>query len=189
MEDQAKEKEREKAWATHQEGTKMKLAAVDEEGDSEEVDELIDLQFARPPKEECDCESICSTYSNLLNHPKLITWEFSVLLDCRTARKPVKKIALSKKTGLPIVEKGETEQKEEEEEEEEMEPVENLGAKRNKNETAEEKRLRKLKVKEAKSVRAKEACEVGETTAEKAAEAGVQGGEEASGTRGRGSQS
>ena len=70
----------------------------------------------------------------------------------RTVRKPVKKIALSKKTGLPIVEKGETEEGEEEEDEEEMEPVENLGAQRNKNETAEEKRLRKQKVKEAKSV-------------------------------------
>lgn len=76
----------------------------------------------------------------------------------RTVRKPVKKIALSKKTGLPIVEKGETEEGEEEEEEEEMEPVENLGAKRNKNETAEEKRLRKQKVKEAKSVGMESVC-------------------------------
>lgn len=33
-----------------------------------------------------------------------------------------------------------------------MEPVENLGAKRDKNETAEEKRLRKQRVKEMKSV-------------------------------------
>ena len=78
----------------------------------------------------------------------------------RTVRKPVKKIALSKKTGLPIVEKGETGEGEEEqeEEEEEMEPVENLGAKRNKNETAEEKRLRKQKVKEAKSVGMESVC-------------------------------
>lgn len=135
----------------------MKLATVNEEGDSEEVDEQIDLQFARPPKEEFDCESICSTYSNLLNHPKLISWELGKGLMRRTVRKPVKKIALSKKTGLPIVEKGETE--EEEEEEEEMEPVENLGAKRNKNETAEEKRLRKQKVKEAKSVGVGSVCE------------------------------
>lgn len=74
MEDQEKEKEREKAWATHQETQKARLETVSEEGDSEEVDELIDLQFARPPKEEFDCESICSTYSNLLNHPKLISW-------------------------------------------------------------------------------------------------------------------
>ena len=124
-------------------------------------DELIDLQFARPPKEEFDCESICSTYSNLLNHPKLISWGMmGEEMTRRTVRKPVKKIALSKKTGLPIVERGETEKdEEEEEEEEEMEPVENLGAKRNKNETAEEKRLRKQKVKEAKSVGAAKACE------------------------------
>lgn len=159
LEDQEKEKEREKAWATHQETQRVKLATVNEEGDSEEVDEQIDLQFARPPKEEFDCESICSTYSNLLNHPKLISWELGKSLMCRTVRKPVKKIALSKKTGLPIVEKGETEEGEEEEEEEEMEPVENLGAKRNKNETAEEKRLRKQKVKEAKSVGVGSVCE------------------------------
>ena len=161
MEDQEKEKEREKAWATHQETQKARLETVSEEGDSEEVDELIDLQFARPPKEEFDCESICSTYSNLLNHPKLISWGMmGEEMTRRTVRKPVKKIALSKKTGLPIVERGETEKdEEEEEEEEEMEPVENLGAKRNKNETAEEKRLRKQKVKEAKSVGVGSVCE------------------------------
>ena len=44
-------------------------------------------------------------------------------------------------------------------EEEEREPVENLGAKRNKNETAEEKRLRKQKVKEAKNVGVGSVCE------------------------------
>lgn len=74
MEDQEKEREREKAWATHQETQITKLATVNEEGDSDDVDEQIDLQFARPPKDEFDCESICSTYSNLLNHPKLISW-------------------------------------------------------------------------------------------------------------------
>lgn len=158
MEDQEKEREREKAWATHQETQITKLATVNEEGDSDDVDEQIDLQFARPPKDEFDCESICSTYSNLLNHPKLISWGLGTDLMDRTVRKPVKKIALSKKTGLPIVEKGETEEGEEEEDEEEMEPVENLGAKRNKNETAEEKRLRKQKVKEAKSVGMESVC-------------------------------
>ena len=50
---------------------------------------------------------------------------------------------------MPIVEK---EESEEDDEEKELEPVENLGAKRDKNETAEEKRLRKQRVKEMKSV-------------------------------------
>ena len=50
----------------------------------------------------------------------------------------MKRIDISKKTGMPIVEK---EEEEEEEEEGEMAPVENLGEKRNKRETKEEKKL------------------------------------------------
>ena len=42
------------------------------EEEEEEIGELIDMQFARPEKDEMDCESICSTYSNLLNHPKVV---------------------------------------------------------------------------------------------------------------------
>ena len=61
---------------------------------------------------------------------------------------PVKKIMISKKTGMPIVE----EEKPEVEEDVELTPVCNSGEKRNKKETAEEKRLRKQKVKEEKSV-------------------------------------
>ncbi len=63
-------------------------------------------------------------------------------------KKPVKKIMISKKTGMPIVE----EEKPEVEEDVELTPVCNSGEKRNKKETAEEKRLRKQKVKEEKSV-------------------------------------
>lgn len=63
-------------------------------------------------------------------------------------KKPVKKIMISKKTGMPIVE----EEKLEVEEDVELTPVCNSGEKRNKKETAEEKRLRKQKVKEEKSV-------------------------------------
>lgn len=55
---------------------------------------------------------------------------------------------ISKKTGMPIVE----EEKPEVEEDVELTPVCNSGEKRNKKETAEEKRLRKQKVKEEKSV-------------------------------------
>ena len=55
---------------------------------------------------------------------------------------------ISKKTRMPIVE----EEKPEVEEDVELTPVCNSGEKRNKKETAEEKRLRKQKVKEEKSV-------------------------------------
>ena len=69
-------------------------------------------------------------------------------------KKPVKKIMISKKTGMPIVE----EEKPEVEEDGELTPVCNSGEKRNKKETAEEKRLRKQKVKEEKSVSVKMKC-------------------------------
>ena len=45
---------------------------VAEAEEDEEIAELIERQFARPEKDNMDCESICSTYSNLLNHPRLI---------------------------------------------------------------------------------------------------------------------
>lgn len=61
---------------------------------------------------------------------------------------------ISKKTGMPIVE----EEKPEVEEDVELTPVCNSGEKRNKKETAEEKRLRKQKVKEEKSVSVKMKC-------------------------------
>lgn len=69
-------------------------------------------------------------------------------MKCSVPKKPVKKIMISKKTGMPIVE----EEKPEVEEDVELTPVCNSGEKRNKKETAEEKRLRKQKVKEEKSV-------------------------------------
>lgn len=39
--------------------------------ESEDEEELIDIKI--PEKEKWDCESILSTYSNLYNHPKLIS--------------------------------------------------------------------------------------------------------------------
>ncbi|KAL1441048.1 hypothetical protein MTO96_008800 [Rhipicephalus appendiculatus] len=45
------------------------MAAIEEEDD-----EMVDMQISDDaPKERWDCESIISTYSNLYNHPKLIT--------------------------------------------------------------------------------------------------------------------
>jgi hypothetical protein len=31
------------------------------------------MQFFRPEKDEFDCESICSTFSNALNHPTIVS--------------------------------------------------------------------------------------------------------------------
>lgn len=60
-----------------------------------EEDELVDVRLeCDPGKERWDCESIISTYSNLYNHPKLI-------------KEPKKdKVQLSSRTGLPVEDKG-----------------------------------------------------------------------------------
>lgn len=50
-------------------GNKIKESLIDEETGSEEEMENVVV----PEKEKWDCESILSTYSNLYNHPKLIT--------------------------------------------------------------------------------------------------------------------
>lgn len=88
MEDEKKEKKRDyEAWNLNKDDDHPHLTLkeliqdredsgddreVNEEEEDEEIAELIDRQFARPEKDDMDCESICSTYSNLLNHPKLI---------------------------------------------------------------------------------------------------------------------
>ncbi|KAK8817827.1 hypothetical protein WA577_003868 [Blastocystis sp. JDR] len=149
LQDEQAEKKRDyEAWNLNKDdGTRVEAPAREkevirevQEEEEEDVDRLIDLQYARPAKEEWDCESICSTYSNVLNHPKVIG----------VPKKPVKKILISKKTGMPIVEEASPK---EEEEDVEMEPVCNSGERRNKKETAEEKRLRKQRVKEEKSAK------------------------------------
>lgn len=127
------------------------------EEEEEEIGELIEMEYAKPPRDDMDCESICSTYSNLLNHPKVVMQMFWSWLTCSAP----KKIGISKKTGLPIVPREEygyrneviRRKPQEEEEEEYLVPVENLGEKRNKGETKEEKRLRKQQVKEMKNAK------------------------------------
>lgn len=49
---------------------RLKLKNCESDSDSQN-DELVQLQV--PEKEKWDCESILSTYSNIYNHPKLIT--------------------------------------------------------------------------------------------------------------------
>uniref|UniRef100_I3MK00 Protein LTV1 homolog n=1 Tax=Ictidomys tridecemlineatus TaxID=43179 RepID=I3MK00_ICTTR len=58
--------------------------------DESEEEEMITVVLEEA-KEKWDCESICSTYSNLYNHPQLIKYQ----------PKP-KQIHLSSKTGIPL---------------------------------------------------------------------------------------
>ncbi|XP_068963576.1 protein LTV1 homolog [Petaurus breviceps papuanus] len=59
--------------------------------EKDEDEEEIVTVVIEEPKEKWDCESICSTYSNLYNHPQLI----------RCPPKP-RHIQLSSKTGIPL---------------------------------------------------------------------------------------
>lgn len=58
--------------------------------DGSEHEEIVTVTMEET-KEKWDCESICSTYSNLYNHPQLIKYQ----------PKP-KQIQLSSKTGIPL---------------------------------------------------------------------------------------
>ncbi|XP_027996769.2 protein LTV1 homolog [Eptesicus fuscus] len=58
--------------------------------DGSEEEEIVTVVLEEV-KEKWDCESICSTYSNLYNHPQLIKYE----------PKP-KQIRISSKTGIPL---------------------------------------------------------------------------------------
>ena len=127
---------------------------------------------------EHDCESVVSTYSNLDNHPRLLG---ATRRDGRTTKLPRQSsemptapfIKLSKKTGLPIGALGrydddddddDTDSEENEDGEENYEeggdeygeadvPRANLGVKRAKKETAQEKRARKKAVKAERRAR------------------------------------
>lgn len=127
----------------------------------------LDDPWARPEqrkKATWDCQSVLSTYSNLENHPTLIS-----------DRGPKKKISIDPKTGMPILveddrnkqkkknskynnksmEEGgdDVEEEDDNDSEEEDEDRPNLGVPRSKAESKEEKKLRKQAVKEAKKVK------------------------------------
>jgi protein LTV1 len=103
-----------------------------EESDEEVEDQIMERE--EPKKAEWDCETIVSTYSNLENHPQIIS-----------ERKP--RIQLDKRgfarTMYDIPE-------EQDDEEEETEEKINLGVARPKNESLESKKERKLALKEQK---------------------------------------
>jgi len=116
------------------------LKYEEEQSNKKEKVQMIERELSKNEKRErnnWDCETIITTYTNIYNHPKMIKDD------------SVKKIHVTRK-GLPIVEK---EISEEEEEEEEYEVRENKGVARNKNETKEEKKARKAMVKNAKKER------------------------------------
>jgi len=119
------------------------LKYEEEQRNKKEKVQMIERELSKNKKREknnWDCETIITTYTNIYNHPKMIKDD------------TVKKIHVTRK-GLPIIEKEVSEEEEEEEEEEEYEVRENKGAARNKKETKEEKKARKAMVKNAKKER------------------------------------
>lgn len=77
--------------------TRRLARRLHEEEVDDEVDEVfnagMDPYLRRDNREQWDCESIISTYSNVENHPRLVT------VASRKQRQPIR---LCKRTALPI---------------------------------------------------------------------------------------
>ncbi|CAF3767230.1 unnamed protein product [Rotaria sordida] len=91
--------------------------------------------------EKWDCETILTTYSNIYNHPKLIT------------QNPINRIRLSKKTGLPLNDnnnkiKIKESTNDDDDDDNESTNQQTITFERKKDETSEERRTRKNAVKE-----------------------------------------
>jgi len=112
---------------------KDKIGSDDSE---EESDEKLFAQFEKKPKAEWDCESIISTYSNIYNHPKMIPIEKKITVSGKTGL-PVGVLQKKEKNTVPVIE--------------EKEVI--LNNKRNKGETADERKQRKQAVKESRKNR------------------------------------
>ncbi|KAJ8489881.1 hypothetical protein ONZ45_g13406 [Pleurotus djamor] len=116
--------------------------------DDDDDDEAIMAAFAGPDadkEDRWDCETILTTYSNLENHPRLIR--------ARTS-KPVPKILLDPRTGLPSVEEapsGREGPSDVDDPRDARKPGKTIT--RPKDETPEEKKMRKLAVKAEKQSR------------------------------------
>ncbi|KAJ3362124.1 hypothetical protein GGF31_001808 [Allomyces arbusculus] len=136
--------------------------------DDESDDEILRPSIIEDKYEEerWDCESVLSTYSNLENHPKVISERgrkskakqslAAQAAAAAAAAGPATQILLNQRTGLPklahqgvVVEKSDDEDGSDDDEEQLVEAV-NLGVARSKNEDKEEKRMRKQALKEAK---------------------------------------
>ncbi|XP_014664426.1 PREDICTED: protein LTV1 homolog [Priapulus caudatus] len=119
--------------------------------DEDEAEELV--KMVQPEKEQWDCESILSTYSNLYNHPKVI----------KEPSKP-KAIKLNARTGIPsdvLKKRGLTQRQlrdlenQPEKDVNEIEMAAPSSARRN-DETPEERKQRKLAVKQERKERRQE---------------------------------
>jgi protein LTV1 len=121
---------------------------ADELESDDEQYEMVEVDDNEEQKK-WDCETIISTYSNLENHPRLITEPITL-----KGLKRKKKIELSQKSGIPLgileKKKKQVEEDSEDEEEDDDEEVDDRGKSRNKQESKEEKKLRKAQVKKAK---------------------------------------
>ncbi len=108
-----------------------------------EATTTITLQDDDKNDDKWDCETVLTTYSNIYNHPKLIT------------QIPINKIRLSKKTGLPLAEKNKISTEEvsiEEQDDNDDDNQQSIIFERKKGETSEERRARKHAVKEIRKV-------------------------------------
>lgn len=68
--------------------TRLRLLQEQASSDDENEDELVKMEI-KDSKEKWDCESILSTYSNIYNHPKLISEpknNVSTVYSCRARR-------------------------------------------------------------------------------------------------------
>ncbi|KAK6180101.1 hypothetical protein SNE40_012311 [Patella caerulea] len=115
------------------------------EDDIESGDEdMIDLVIEEP-KEKWDCESIISTYSNLYNHPKLIS----------EPSNKERKIKLTSRLGIPVDSLGlpGLTRRQIEKEMRESRRADTASTYRPKGETLEEKKIRKQAIKEERKTR------------------------------------
>jgi len=106
-----------------------------------EATTTITIEDDEKNDEKWDCETVLTTYSNIYNHPKLIT------------QIPTNKIRLSKKTGLPLADKNKIPNKEEIVEEDNDTNQQSMIFQRKKDETSEERRARKHAIKEIRRVK------------------------------------
>ena len=130
----------------------------DTESDSGDEDYMPD--YLKPKEKlQWDCETIISTYSNLDNHPVQLVSpatgprdKISSSIANDSGRQEPKRITLSQKSGLPL---GVLPTKQSSAGAEGTISRENKGAARNKKETREEKKIRKMQVKEERQEKRK----------------------------------
>ncbi|KAJ7146221.1 Low temperature viability protein-domain-containing protein [Mycena epipterygia] len=129
---------------------------VERDGEHDEEDDILMPFDIDDRKDRWDCETILTTYSNLENHPRLIR--------TRDPKKPIPKIHLDPRTGLPSVVNDEdskpkikghvsfaSDSDSESSDDDGRPRVETI--KRDRNESKEEKKARKAAVKEERQTR------------------------------------